>query len=142
MIVVPCHGWYGAGMARYGKKASTKVRETMQSLHLDGLIVDLDGVVWIGSTAVPGSVDALAELRARKTRLLFLTNNPRDSRVDYAARLTALGVPAHADDIVTSGSALASLVGEREGAGTTAFVIGLQVRHSFTFFVDLLGVAE
>ena len=93
-------------------------------LRFDGLIVDLDGVVWIGSSAVPGSVAAIAELRARGTRLLFLTNNPRDSRVEYAARLTALGVPADADEIVTSGSALASLVGEREGAGTTAFVIG------------------
>jgi glycerol-1-phosphatase len=93
-------------------------------LRFDGLIVDLDGVVWIGSTAVSGSVDALAELRARGTRLLFLTNNPRDSRAEYAARLTALGVPAQPDEIVTSGSALASLVGEREGAGTTAFVIG------------------
>ena len=30
MIVVPCHGWYGADMARYGKKASAKVRETMR----------------------------------------------------------------------------------------------------------------
>jgi hypothetical protein len=30
VIVVPCHGWYGAGMARYGKKASAKVRETMR----------------------------------------------------------------------------------------------------------------
>ena len=93
-------------------------------LRFDGLIVDLDGVVWIGSSAVPGSVAAIAELRARGTRLLFVTNNPRDSRVEYAARLTALGVPADADEIVTSGSALASLVGEREGAGTTAFVIG------------------
>ena len=31
MIVVPCHGWYGAGMARrYGKKASAKVRQAMR----------------------------------------------------------------------------------------------------------------
>ena len=32
-------------------------------LDLDGLIVDLDGVVWIGPSAVPGSVEALAGLR-------------------------------------------------------------------------------
>jgi uncharacterized protein DUF6496 len=30
VIVVACHGWYGADMARYGKKASAKVRETMR----------------------------------------------------------------------------------------------------------------
>ncbi|MGH8873216.1 MAG: hypothetical protein ACRDWS_14730 [Acidimicrobiia bacterium] len=31
----------------------------------DGLIVDLDGVAWVGSAAVPGSVEAIATLRAR-----------------------------------------------------------------------------
>jgi HAD superfamily hydrolase (TIGR01450 family) len=92
--------------------------------RFDGLIVDLDGVVWIGSKAVPGSVEALAELRTGGVPLVFLTNDPRGSRAEYAARLNALGVPAGESEIVTSGSALASFVGEREGAGTTAFVIG------------------
>jgi HAD superfamily hydrolase (TIGR01450 family) len=93
-------------------------------LRFDGLIVDLDGVVWVGSEPVPGSVAAIAELRAHGVRLVFLTNDPRGSRAEYAARLGALGVAADAREIVTSGSALASFVREREGAGTTAFVIG------------------
>jgi NagD protein len=58
----------------------------------DGLIIDLDGVVWVGVTAVPGSVAAIAQLRARGVRLLFVTNDPRGSRAEYAARLSALGV--------------------------------------------------
>lgn len=104
--------------------------ETLQAdgqapdLHFDGLIVDLDGVVWVGATAVPGSVAAIAQLRARGIRLLFLTNDPRGSRAEYATRLSALGVPVDESEIVTSGSALASLVHQREGVGTTAFVIG------------------
>ena len=93
-------------------------------LRFDGLIVDLDGVVWIGPRALPGSVEAIAELQARGVRLVFFTNDPRGSRAEYAARLTALGVRVDESDIVTSGSALASYVGEREEAGTTAFVIG------------------
>src|SRR5512132_1524103 len=91
--------------------------------HFDGLIVDLDGVVWVGATAVPGSVAAIARLRACGVRLVFMTNDPRGSRADYAARLIALGVPADESEIVPSGSALASFVREREGVGTTAFVI-------------------
>ncbi len=90
----------------------------------DGLIVDLDGVVWVGPTAVPGSVDAIARLRARGVRLVFLTNDPRGSRGEYVERLGAFGIPADESEIVTSGSALASFVREREGVGTTAFVIG------------------
>lgn len=98
--------------------------EQAPDLHFDGLIVDLDGVVWVGGTAVPGSVAAIAQLRARGVRLLFMTNDPQGSRAEYAARLNALGVSVDESEIVTSGSALASFAREREGVGATAFVIG------------------
>jgi HAD superfamily hydrolase (TIGR01450 family) len=94
------------------------------ALNVDGLIVDLDGVVWRGDEAVAGSVTALAELRARGIRLVFLTNDPTNSRAEYAARLRQLGVAATEAQIVTSGSALATLIREHEGAGKTTFVIG------------------
>jgi len=106
-------------------------------LDFDGLIIDLDGVVWVGATAVPGSVAAIAELRSSDIRLLFLTNDPRGSRAEYAARLNALGVSADESEIVTSGSALASFVREREGVGTTAFVIG---SHSFMLELSQAGL--
>ena len=104
------------------------------SVEFDGLIVDLDGVVWLGSVPVPGSVAAIAELRARGIPLVFLTNDPRGSRAEYAARLTQLGIRVDEREIVTSGSALASLVAQREGAGRTAFVIG-----SPSFKAELAG---
>jgi ribonucleotide monophosphatase NagD (HAD superfamily) len=56
-------------------------------LLVEGLVVDLDGVVWVGATAVSGSVRAIARLRADGVRLVFMTNDPRGSRSDYAARL-------------------------------------------------------
>ena len=93
-------------------------------LDLDGLIVDLDGVVWVGAEAVPGSAAALARLRARGVGLVFLTNDPSGSRAEHAARLREIGVQATEAEIVTSGSALASLIRSREGAGRRAFVIG------------------
>src|SRR5215218_7325253 len=97
--------------------------ETASLPVFDGVIVDLDGVVWIGASAVPGSVAALRELRRRGVRLLFVTNDPRGSRTDYAAQLNGLGIDADESEIVTSSSALASLLG-REPAGKTAYVIG------------------
>lgn len=93
-------------------------------LHFDGLIIDLDGVVWVGAAAVPGSAAAIAELRTRGVQLLFLTNDPRSSRAEYVTRLAAIGIAAEESEIVSVGSALASFVREREGMGTTAFVIG------------------
>jgi glycerol-1-phosphatase len=89
----------------------------------DGLIVDLDGVVWIGASAIPGSVAALGELRTRGVRLLFVTNDPRGSRAEYAAQLRGLGVEVEESEIVTSASALATLLGA-EAPGRKAYVIG------------------
>jgi ribonucleotide monophosphatase NagD (HAD superfamily) len=37
---------------------------TPASQPFDGLIIDLDGVVWVGRDPVPGSVEALRQLRA------------------------------------------------------------------------------
>ena len=99
-------------------------QDRTRDLNFDGLIVDLDGVVWVGAKAVPGSVEAIAQLRDRGVRLVFLTNDPRGSAAEYAARLTALGVPADESEIVTAASALASFVREREGAGAKTFAIG------------------
>ena len=118
-----------------GPAEKLQAGELAPDLQFDGLIVDLDGVVWVGATAVPGSVAAITQLRARGVRLLFLTNDPRGSRGEYAARLSALGVRATESEIVTSGSALATFVREREGVGTTAFVIGspsfnAELRHA------------
>jgi glycerol-1-phosphatase len=42
----------------------------------DGLLIDLDGVVWIGREPVPGSPEALVALREGGKRLAFVTNNP------------------------------------------------------------------
>ena len=80
----------------------------------DGLIVDLDGVVWVGDAPVPGAPAALAALRSAGTSLLFLTNDPRSTRGEYARRLCALGVEATEADIVTSAAATAAFLAERE----------------------------
>ena len=73
---------------------------------------------------MPGSVGALAELRSLGIRLVFLTNDPSGSRIEYAERLRELGVSSEEHEIVTAGSALAAFVSQREAPGTKTFVIG------------------
>jgi glycerol 3-phosphatase-2 len=91
---------------------------------IDGLIVDLDGVVWVGDDEIPGSVRALNTLVDRGVSIVFLTNDPRGSRDDYAARLSRLGVPANSEQILTSGSVLASVIRNRHGNGASTYVVG------------------
>jgi glycerol 3-phosphatase-2 len=95
----------------------------------DGLLVDLDGVVWIGREMVPGSAEALASLLDRGKEIVFVTNNPGKPASMYGERLRAAGIPAADDRVVTAGETTARLAAERAGASATAFVVGAPAFH-------------
>lgn len=100
--------------------------------QFDGLLVDLDGVVWVGREPVPGSAEALAELIGAGKPLVFVTNNPGRPPAVYAERLRKMGVPAEEERIVTAGMATTALAAERAGHGASAFVIGAVAFHEST----------
>lgn len=78
------------------------------------VLCDLDGVVWLAHHPIPGSVDAIARLRAAGHRVLFVTNNSSARVEAQEAALAAIGIPAEGD-VLTSAQAAAQLVqpGER-----------------------------
>jgi len=96
----------------------------------DQLILDLDGCIWIGERPIPGSVDAVAELREAGKRVAFATNDPRSASEDYVRRLWGAGIKASLEDVVTVGGAMQHVLAETR-PGRTAFVIGTQAmrRH-------------
>ena len=90
----------------------------------DGLLVDLDGVVWIGREPVPGAPEALATLLGAGKPIVFVTNNPTHPPAEYAERLRGLGVETTPERIVTAGMVTARLAAEAAGPNGGAFVIG------------------
>jgi len=74
---------------------------------IDAIIFDLDGTVYLGDHAIPGAPEAIAELRRRGVRTLFVSNKPLEPREAYAAKLTRLGIPAGAGDLITAAYVLA-----------------------------------
>ncbi|MEW1841236.1 HAD-IIA family hydrolase [Nonomuraea angiospora] len=90
----------------------------------DTLLLDLDGVVYLGSHAVPGAPAALEEAQRRGARLAYVTNNASRTPAAIAAHLRELGAPASADDVVTSAQAAARLVAERVPPGSNVLVVG------------------
>ena len=75
--------------------------------QFDGLLIDLDGVVWIGREPVPGSAEALVALQDAGKQLVFVTNNPAKPPAAYAERLGGMGVEVDAERIVTAGMVVA-----------------------------------
>jgi glycerol 3-phosphatase-2 len=95
--------------------------------RFDGLLVDLDGVVWIGREPVPGSPETLRALLEAGKGIVFVTNNPGRPPAAYAERLGELGVEVGEEQIVTAGMVAARLAGEAAvaaGKGGSALVIG------------------
>ena len=90
----------------------------------DGLLIDLDGVVWIGREPIPGSAETLAALLGAGKPIVFVTNNPGRLPAAYAERLAGMGVAVGAERIVTAGMVVARLAGEAAGSGAGIFVIG------------------
>lgn len=89
----------------------------------DGLIIDLDGVIWRGSQPIDGAAEAVARLRGRGTSVVFATNDPQATRQGQADRLTAMGIPATASDVVTSAHATARYIAARRDLNHRAALV-------------------
>jgi len=74
------------------------------------VLFDLDGVLYVGGAALPGAAETVAACRAAGAAVFFVTNNSYLPAAAVAVRLQALGVPAAADEVITSAEAAASRV--------------------------------
>lgn len=97
-------------------------RSLLESYDL--LVLDLDGVVYVGGEAVPGAAAALGRARDAGATLAFVTNNAARTPATVAAHLRDLGVQARSSDVVTSAQAAVRLVSQRVPGGGAVFVIG------------------
>jgi len=88
-----------------------------------GWLFDLDGTVYRGEALIPGAPEVIAALRESQRKVLFLSNKPIQTREEYARKLTRLGIPAAAEDVINSSLVLARYL-EREDPGASCFVIG------------------
>src|SRR5579863_2963364 len=97
--------------------------EPLDTIYDVGLL-DLDGVVYLGGTAIPGAAQALRKVGEAGMRLAYVTNNAFRTPAAIAALLTSFGVAAEPQDVVTSAQAAARMLAERLPAGAPVLVIG------------------
>jgi glycerol-1-phosphatase len=98
--------------------------DTWLGAAYDVALLDLDGVVYIGGTPIPGAPEALRKAKQSGMRLGYVTNNASRTPAAVAALLTAMNVPAREEDVVTSAQAAARLLGDRLPANANVLVIG------------------
>jgi HAD superfamily hydrolase (TIGR01450 family) len=90
---------------------------------VEGVALDLDGVVYRGPAPISGAVERIEELRAHGVRVVFCTNNSRATVGQYMEKLAGLGLDAGPEEIVTSAVVTGEVLATR-GGYRTAFVIG------------------
>lgn len=90
----------------------------------DGVLFDLDGVLYAGPSAVPGAPEAVASLTAQGTPHGFVTNNASRSAESVASHLSELGIPASPAQVIGSAPAGVALMAEQISAGARVLVTG------------------
>jgi HAD superfamily hydrolase (TIGR01450 family) len=90
----------------------------------DVALLDLDGVVYLGATPIPGAPPALQRAKAAGMRLAYVTNNASRTPAAVAELLRSMDVPAREQDVVTSPQAAARLLADKLPPGAKVLVIG------------------
>lgn len=92
---------------------------------VQGVILDMDGVLWRGDQPLPGATALFAFFSERGVRFVAATNNSSKSPADYVAKLAQMGISGvDESQIVTSGTATVTYLQARYPAGSSVHVLG------------------
>jgi glycerol 3-phosphatase-2 len=90
----------------------------------DLLLLDLDGVLYVGDQPVGGAASALEAVRDRGVPVAFVTNNAARTPGTVAQQLREMGVRAADEEVVTSAMAAAQRLADDLEPGAAVLVVG------------------
>jgi 4-nitrophenyl phosphatase len=91
---------------------------------IKSLIVDMDGVLYRGTEAIPGTRRFLGFLRERAIGFSLATNNATRTPQQFVDKLAGMGIAVEPGEIWTSALATASYLAEIAPSGARVFVVG------------------
>ncbi|MBL7858101.1 MAG: HAD family hydrolase [Cyclobacteriaceae bacterium] len=88
-----------------------------------GLLIDMDGVVYGGDIMIPGADEFVARLLKENIPFSFMTNNSQRTRLEAVRKLRKLGIEVTEKHIYTSAMATGKFLASQIPNGT-AYVLG------------------
>jgi NagD protein len=88
-----------------------------------GYLIDMDGVIYRGSTMIPGAVEFIQQLQRTTTPFIFLTNNSERSPIDLVAKFNHYGLKVSPKNFYTAAHCTADFL-VRQQPTCSAFVVG------------------
>ena len=95
----------------------------MNAWRYSGYIFDLDGTIYLSEKLIPGAREVVEKLKVFSKKIVFISNKPLQTREDYAIKLTRLGIPTKADEVINSSRVMAKWLA-RHAPGAVIYVIG------------------
>ena len=101
------------------------------SQEFDAVYFDLDGVLYRGLVAVTGAAETVSELVRSGCTVAYVTNNASRTPGEVASHLHELGIPATANEVITSSQVAVQILGKHAPVGSRVFVVGgVGVEHA------------
>ena len=88
------------------------------------LLIDLDGVLYRGLSALDGAMEFIAWLRRRDIPFRLVTNNSTLTPGQYVEKLAHMGISVGRDEVFTSSLATALYLQQQGATGQTVHAIG------------------
>lgn len=95
----------------------------MNISNFSGYLFDLDGTIYRGEKLIPGAEQVIQRLKDLGRKIVYLSNKPLQTRADYAAKLTRLGIITEPEEVINSSCVMARWLGQ-QAPQATIFVIG------------------
>jgi 4-nitrophenyl phosphatase len=89
------------------------------------LIIDMDGVLYLGDQPMRNLCEFFAFLRGRPIPFILATNNSTRTPQEYVNKLAGMGVTVSPDEILVSGQATARFLAREYPRGTRVHVFGM-----------------
>ncbi len=92
--------------------------------EIKALVIDMDGVLWRGETALPGLTALFDILRQRQMPFMLATNNATKTQSQYVQKFAKFGIDMNPDRVMTSSLATAEYLKTQFSPGTRLHVVG------------------
>ncbi len=89
-----------------------------------GILLDLDGSVYVGRNPIAGAREALERFRNKGLKILFLTNNSTMTSEEYSEKLRKMGIETDPNQFLTSGEAASQYILEEWGPSRVLAITG------------------
>lgn len=102
---------------------------------LKGILFDLDGVLYVGHTLIPGAVQAVEALRGHGYAMRFITNTTTQSAQQLLEKLRGMGFMLKDNEILSAPQA-AAIALRRMGNPRCLLVVDERIRGDFAEFAE------